>query len=248
MLRPNIVDFNKSDRNTQNHGQEFLKVMLQQTYFTFIQALPLVVVIASIVGAAVAFKARFTLSFMGSDSNKLGEILVFVLFRELTPLLTALLVIARSVTAVASELATMTVQKEIEALEFIGIDINQFLLAPRICAGVISLFCLSFCFWIISLAGSWISINWFSYWPIDRFLGVISSSIMPMDILFFFLKGIVTGAVIFFMASRTGLSVKGASFEVPIVTNKAVVDALFVAIGIQILLSAIFYLSFGIKI
>lgn len=248
MLRPTSSTIEDLRSNAQSHGKEFLKVMLQQVYFTFIQALPLIVIIASIVGAAVAFQTRFTLSFVGTDGNKLGEILVFVLFRELTPLITALLVIARSITAVSSELATMTVQKEIEALEFIGIDVNQFLLAPRILAGVISLFCLSFCFWMISLAGSWISINWFSYWPIDRFFGVIAGSIMPMDILFFLLKSTITGATVFYMAARTGLSVKGASFEVPIVTNKAVVDALFVAMGVQIILSVIFYLSFGVKI
>ncbi len=248
MLKPNLSDFQDQSHGTQSHKKEFLRVMLQQVYFTFIQAMPLVVIIASIVGAAVAFQTRFTLSFVGTDGNKLGEILVFVLFRELTPLITALLVIARSITAVSSELATMTVQREIEALEFIGIDINQFLLAPRIAAGVISLFCLSFCFWLISLAGSWISINWFSYWPIDRFLSVIAGSLMPSDIFFFILKSFFTGAIVFYMAARTGLKVKGASFEVPIMTNKAVVDALFVAMGIQILLSLIFYLSFGVKI
>ncbi|MBT3234609.1 MAG: ABC transporter permease [Bdellovibrionales bacterium] len=248
MLRLQVENGQTKMVKGRTHRQEYLRVLLQQIYFTFNQALPLVLIIASIVGAAVAFQARFTLSFLGTDAGRMGEILVFILFRELTPLLTSLIVIARSVTAVSSELATMTVQQEIEALEFIGIDINRYLLLPRIVAGAISLFSLSFVFWMISLIGSWVGVNWSSYWPFDRFLEVIAQALTPMDIIFFVLKGVLTGAVVFYLACRIGLSVRNASFEVPIVTNHAVVDTLFVALGIQIFLSAIFYFLFGVTL
>ena len=61
-----------------------------------------------------------------------GKILVWVVMRELAPLLTATIVIARSGTAIATELGSMKINGEIDAIEMLGIPADRYLILPRI--------------------------------------------------------------------------------------------------------------------
>ena len=103
-------------------------------------------------GVIVSFQSNMGLSLLGGDSQ-VGRILVFVLFRELTPIACSIILIARSATAMAAELATIKVQQEVEALHVMGISVYHYLLAPRIVASMVSLFCMAVIFWMFSIAG-----------------------------------------------------------------------------------------------
>ncbi|MEK6625960.1 MAG: ABC transporter permease [Bdellovibrionota bacterium] len=239
-----ILEYIPHDRG-QRH--EFLRVFLRQTYYTFNQAIPLMAILGVFAGLSVALQARLGLSFVGGNDS-LGQIVVVVLIRELAPLMSSLVLIARSATAVASELATMKVQQEIDALLAMRINIKQYLLGPRLLAATISIFCMAVCFVMAGIVGAWFGCNFWNYYPLFQFLNSISLSLAPADIFFFIAKTCVIGQAIFMVAIKSGMSLKKAPFEVPIVTNQAVVDALFVAIGIQIFISGIFYLWIGLKI
>jgi phospholipid/cholesterol/gamma-HCH transport system permease protein len=227
-----------------SHWSEFQRNFLLQVYFTFVQSMAMLMFLGFSSGVVIAFQSNMGLSLFGGD-QQVGKILVFVLFRELTPLACSIILIARSATAMASELATIKVQQEIEALKIMGISIYHYLLSPRITASMLSLFCMSIMFWMFSLAGSWIGINYTGHMPVDQFLSAIALSIIPGDLLFFTLKTLTLGGVIAYIACTRGLSLKSAPFEVPIVTNKAVVDALTVAIAVHIAYSVAFYLING---
>lgn len=231
----------------KGHLQQFIKVFLSQTYFTFVQALPLLAIIGTLTGVAFAFQAQLGLTFFGGREN-LGKFLVFILLREAVPFLTGMLLITRSVTAVASELATMKVQKEIDALETIGIDIEKYLLHPRIAAGSVSFFCMAVTIAGFALLGCWIGSNWYSYYPLNEMLDNIALTLTPADFIFFILKTFPNGLLVFYIGARKGLSLKKASFEVPIVTNQAVVESLLAALGFQLILSALFYAIIGVKL
>lgn len=239
-----LIDYIPRD---QGHQREFVRVFLRQTYYTFIQAIPLMAILGVFAGLSVAFQARLGLSFIGGNDN-IGQIVVIVLIRELAPLMSSLVLIARSATAVASELATMKVQQEIDALNFMGINVKQYLLGPRIAAAMVSIFCMASVFMGAGMVGAWFGANFWSYFPLIQFLNSITAGLSPLDILFFALKTVTIGLAIFTVAIRNGLSLKKAPFEVPIVTNQAVVDALFMAIGLQVVISGIFYIVVGINV
>ena len=226
------------------HRSEFLKNFLLQVYFTFVQSTYMLMFLGFCAGVTVSFQSNMGLSLLGGDSQ-VGRILVFVLFRELTPIACSIILIARSATAMAAELATIKVQQEIEALHIMGISVYHYLLAPRIVASMVSLFCMAIIFWIFSIVGGWLGVNYDGHMPIDQFLNSIALSIRPGDLLFFGLKTLTLGAAIAYIACTRGLSLKNAPFEVPIVTNKAVVDALTAAISINVAYSVLFYLIHG---
>ncbi len=214
--------------------KEFFLMVLLQTYFTFIQSLKLLVVSALIIGFVVAVQAQIGLSVFGKLES-LGQVLNTVLFREVTPLFITIFIIIRSITAITSDIATMKATNQIEALEFMGIDINDYLVRPRIFAGSISFFCMSFTFFVISLLGFWAALN-------------INSNISLDEITFFFIKTIIIGGLVVALACKHGLSLQNATFEIPIVTNRSVVQCLIYGIGLQMSFTAIAYLMFEVGI
>ena len=99
-----------------------------------------------------------------------------------------------------------------------------------------------------ALIGSWLGVNMTSSFSVSQFLTSVSKSVMPGDILFFVLKSTIPGALVFMVACHKGLSLKAASYEVPIVTNHAVVDAFSLALVAQFILSLAFYAIYGIDL
>jgi len=93
------------------------RVIVQQLYFTAIQALPVIVPIALLVGSAVIIQfARL------SGQYDFARISVLLIIREIGPVITAMIVILRSATAVTIEISYMRVLHELDALEMNGID------------------------------------------------------------------------------------------------------------------------------
>ena len=229
------------------HRREFSAVFLKQVFYTYNQSIAILCILGVISGIAVAFQAHAGLSLLGS-TEQFGSLLALLLVRELTPVVASLLFVTRSVTAIASDLATKKVIHEVEALELMGINILHYLIAPRILAGVVSLFCMSVTFGCFAIIGSYIGSNWYSYIPPNRFADAFSHSLYMSDFVFFTLKSTIPGALAARLGCKSGLSLQKASFEVPIVTNKAVVDALTLVIVLHMGLSAIFYMIHGFNV
>lgn len=231
----------------RGHRGQFTRNFLMQIYFTFVQSLIMVAVLGLVTGLALAFQTQFGLALLGSHLQ-LGKIFVFLIFRELTPLVAGMLLIARSVTAVAAEIATAKFQQETEALNVMGISLYHYLFAPRIVGGMMSLFCMAATFWAFALLGGYIGANLDSYHPPDQFLTSIANGLRPGDFLFFLLKTMLVGGVVSHIGIKRGLSLVAAPFEIPIVTNKAVVDALTVALGMHFALTFAYYVIYGLDL
>ena len=82
-----------------------------------------------------------------------GKILIWVVVRELGPLLAAIIIIARSVTAISAELGAMNVENEIENIEMMGIDPSRYLIMPRVFALTLSAVMLTFYFELAAIFG-----------------------------------------------------------------------------------------------
>jgi phospholipid/cholesterol/gamma-HCH transport system permease protein len=118
------------------------------------------------------------LQFSGiSAQHDLGRVTVALLIREFGPLVTALVVILRSATAVTIETGYMKVLREIEALELQGVDPLDILYVPRMIGVTVSLFCLITIFCITSVLGGY-AIAWaLTTLPLQNFLAQIGKAI-----------------------------------------------------------------------
>lgn len=115
---------------------------LQQTARAGLRLLPMFLFISAALGLLVIGQAVSWLTRVGAI-NYLGTIMVIVVVRELGPLLTAFLVLARVGTANVIELGTARAMGEVEALEALGIDPVHYLVAPRVVGMMLGVFALT---------------------------------------------------------------------------------------------------------
>lgn len=207
--------------------------MTSQIYFSGVMALPLMTFIALAVGSITVLQTTAQLSVVGPQ-EVMGNILVVTIVRELGPLLTSLIVIARSGTAVASEVGNMQVNKEIESLRLMSIEPLSYVVFPRIIGGIVSLVCLAFYFNTVALLGGYFVASFVSELTFSFYLDFISHALSPNDFLLNILKNIVGGLLIFSIACEQGFKVKQGPHEVPIATTKSVVHSIIAVVAFNL--------------
>ena len=223
-------------------ARSIFAVISAQIYFTGWQALPLVSILALTTGSILILQAMGNLTLLGG-TEMIGNFLVVVLVREVAPLLTALVVIARSGTAVASEVGNMRANREIEALESMGINPLSYIVFPRVIGGVISVLCLAFYFTFVSLVGGFLVTKIVHNMPLSFYIGSLLGAAAKEDVFIFLLKNSFSGMIIFVICCYQGLSVKRSPHEVPQVTTQAVVKSIIYVILFNLAVTAWFYLS-----
>ncbi|XZG68847.1 ABC transporter permease [Chitinibacteraceae bacterium HSL-7] len=105
------------------------RVLAKQIYFTGIEALPIVLLLGVALGGILVNVLHGQ---YGQSTAFTLKLLAQVCFSELAPLLVAMTLIARSSSAVASELASMRIHGELRSLQRMGIDLVEYLVVPRV--------------------------------------------------------------------------------------------------------------------
>jgi phospholipid/cholesterol/gamma-HCH transport system permease protein len=221
-------------------GQAARRILIMQILFTFVQAWGISTLLALGIGAAVnvigiPFLARI------SQENLIYPLLIAIITRELGPLLGAFIIIARSATAIATEMAGMVISHEVEAYIAVGLDPIEYLAVPRFLGVTISMFLLNIYFSIFGLAGSFAVAQIFHAMPAELYFDNLLQILKPQDILISLIKSIAFGMIISVVAITEGLAVERASTEVPVAGLRAVSSAFGGCIVIDILLSALYY-------
>jgi phospholipid/cholesterol/gamma-HCH transport system permease protein len=223
------------------HHHDVREVILRQVFFTGLQAFRLVAMGALIIGVVTVAQSSAQLSRLGG-SDALGPILVGAFIRELGPLVTVVVVVARSVSAIASELSSMKANGEIEGLRAVGVSPLSYLVVPRVISGAVSTLLLAIHFVWIAFAVGFVVAQFFVNMPFDRFYESIISSVSATDLFIFVIKTFTLGSLVFLLACYCGLRTSGTSFEIPQATTKAVVWSFMLSFGSQIVISGIYYL------
>ena len=86
-----------------------------------VNALPIIILIGALMGLILGFQSAMTLRDFGAEVF-VANLIAVSLFRELGPLITAIILTGRSGSAFAAELGTMTVTEEIDALTTMGLE------------------------------------------------------------------------------------------------------------------------------
>ncbi|MDR1058597.1 MAG: ABC transporter permease [Treponema sp.] len=211
-----------------------------QILFTFVEALGISSLLALGIGAAVN---AIGIPFLASLSRErlIYALLITIITRELGPLLTAFIIIARSVTAIATEIAGMVVSHEVEAYISVGLDPIEHLGVPRFLGVTISLFLLNIYFSIFGLAGSFVISQLFSPLPASVYFGNLLEFLTLPDLLISIIKSISFGMIISVVAMIRGFSVERSSTEIPVAGLKSVGASFGWCILLDIILTALYY-------
>ena len=211
-----------------------------QIIFTGVDALPTI----TFLGLATGFIFTFRLI---SISNTLGGtddrtiLLITVICLSAGPFLAAIIIISRTGSAIVVDLGNMKLHGEIEALENTGININDFIVAPRIISTAISQLAITVYFTVIALLSGIIISALFVNPAHFDFIFKISNSFTPYLMSIFVIKNIIFGYVIATVACYNGLRVQKSATEVPQRTTASIVQSLSFVFVIDALLTFAIY-------
>jgi phospholipid/cholesterol/gamma-HCH transport system permease protein len=227
-----------------SRGQAARKILVMQILFTFVEALSISAFLAIGIGAVVNIIGIPFLTLI-SQERLIYSLLIMIITRELGPLLTAFIIIARSATAIATEMAGMVISHELEAYISVGVDPIEHLAVPRFLGVTISLFLLNVFFNIFGLAGSFMVAQFFTPLPASVYFGNLLDVLSFPDLIISILKSVAFGMIISFVAISCGLAVERASTEVPVAGLKSVGAAFGWCISLDIIFSGLYYIMTG---
>ncbi|MBM3288525.1 MAG: ABC transporter permease [Candidatus Hydrogenedentes bacterium] len=161
--------------------------------------------------------------------------------REMAAVMTAVVVSARTGAAIAAELATMTVQEEIDALRGMGLNVTQFLVAPKLLALLIAMPCLTAIGMLSGIAGGMVWGTIALEIRADAWLNQTLGAATIDDISQGMFKSLAFAVVIVLIGCHNGLRVTGGSRGVGLMTTRAVVMDIFAIIVIDMLFAVLFY-------
>ena len=221
-----------------------LNLLLKQILFVGARSMLVIIIAGLFVGMVIALQFYDTLVRFGSVSL-LGSAVGLSLTRELGPVLTALMVIGRTGSAMCAEIGIMRIENQIDALECMAIDPYRFLISPRILAGVLCVPILTAIFIVVGIFGGYfVGVILFDV-SAGSYFQNMNDTVLNRDLLMGFIKSIVFGLLIVWISCEKGfnlhLNKNGAygSEGVSRVTTEAVVIASIAILFSDYLLSAL---------
>lgn len=220
--------------------QVAFKVLVMQIFFTGVEAISIVSLLALALGAVIIIQGSSLLSLIG-QTNFIYNILIVIITKELGPILTAFIIIARSGTAIATEIGNMVVTHEIEAYISVGINPISYLVVPRFIGVTVSLVILTLYFNFFGLFASFLITQLFRPIPFLEYFQNLLSTLQLGDIISSLVKSITFGTIISLVSTYQGFKVKFAITEIPQVVIKAVVQSFALCIVADVILVLLFY-------
>lgn len=195
-------------------------VIRMQILFTGVNALAIILLIALSLGAVIIVEGLQIFS-LGQNSL-LYTILITIITKELGPLLTAFIVMARSGVAIATELSNMVISQEIEAYMAVGINPISYLVVPRFVGVTVSVLALTILFSLGGLAGAWLIVQFIQPVPAGEYFTNLLGHLTLSDLTASMIKGTVFGMIIAVVSSYHGFQANQSPTEVPVLVIKAV--------------------------
>src|SRR5271157_2887590 len=214
-------------------GRSLSNLFAQPRYYadTLLQAdligvgsLPIVVLIGLFTGAVLALQTASTLQQFGSLSLT-GKLVALSMVRELGPVLTGILVAGRNSSGMASELGSMKVTEQIDAMRAMGVDPTKKLVTPRVTATVIMMFFLSIISDLVGLTGGFVISYLLLGLDPNQYWTTAYQALRFGDVFMGLGKPVVFGFIIASIGCYYGMTARGGTEGVGRATTQAVVSA-----------------------
>jgi phospholipid/cholesterol/gamma-HCH transport system permease protein len=187
-------------------------------------SLPIVVLTGFFTGAVLALQAANTLERFGSITL-VGQLVSISMVRELGPVLTSLMVTGRNSSGMASELGSMVVTEQIDAMRALGTDPMKKLVTPRVVATVFMLFFLTIISDLVGLTGGLFIAKLLLRLDARQYWSNAWQTLVFQDVFMGLLKPVLFGFIISTIGCFYGMNARGGTQGVGRATTQAVVAA-----------------------
>ena len=202
----------------------YIADMVQQADLIGVGSLPIVVLIGFFTGAVLAVQTANTLQRFGSITL-IGQLVALSMVRELGPVLTGILVAGRNASGMASELGSMIVTEQIDAMRALGTDPMKKLVTPRVVSTTLMLFLLTILSDFVGLAGGLMVSKLLLRLDARQYWNNAWQSLVFQDVFMGLVKPILFGFIIATVGCFYGMTARGGTQGVGRATTQAVVAA-----------------------
>lgn len=219
-----------------------LRRTIHQGMTVGVGAIPIVSLITFFVGLIMALQSAYELRRLGAIQFVADAVAISII-RELGPLITAIIVIGRSGSAFAAEIGTMKVTEEVDALETMGVRPVSFLVAPKFVAMLVMVPCLTIWADFMGVMGGCLFGVIGANFTLMSYLRATRDALVVGDILTGLVKSALFAVVITAVGCQEGFSTGAGAEEVGHSTTTAVVRSIFMVIAVDLVFTALFYLT-----
>ncbi len=219
--------------------------MIQQADLIGFGSLPIVLAATFFTGAALALNSATTLSRFGAVSL-IGQLVSIGIIRELGPVLAGLVVAGRNASGMASELGSMVVTEQIDAMRALGTDPTKKLVTPRVVSTVIMLFFLTILGDLLGLFGGSVVATLLLGLDPHQYWSNAWQTLVFEDVFMGLTKPLVFGFIVATIGCYYGLSTKGGTQGVGRSTTEAVVAAMILIIAVDVFVTRILMVLLGV--
>jgi phospholipid/cholesterol/gamma-HCH transport system permease protein len=205
-----------------------------------VQSIPIVSLVVFCIGAILALQMAPILKDYGALAQ-VADIIGIAMFRELGPLVAAIVLTGFAGASIAAELGSMVVSEEIEALEASAIPPIRFLVVPRVLATTVMMVSLAVVADLVGVAGGMIVSRFFLGIGLLQYIEHTFDIVKQRDFITGLVKAGVFGTLISGLACFLGLNVTGGAQGVGAATTRTVVLTIVALITVDLMFTAVFY-------
>jgi len=206
-----------------------------------VRSIPIVALVLFCIGAILALQMAPVLSSFGQQVM-VPDIISIAIFRELGPLVSAIVLTGFAGASIAAEIGTMVVSEEIEALEAHAIEPIRFLVVPRIFATTVMMVCLAVVGSLAGILGGLFVAVFALKMNFQQYITHTFDVLLARDFITGLVKAGVFGAIISALACHLGLRVTGGAQGVGVATTRTVVLTIVSLIAVDLLFTTVFYI------
>ena len=221
-------------------GQFYAKNFFLQLIKIGYNSLPVVGLTSIFTGMVLALQSYTGFSRFSAESA-IPNVVVLSITRELAPVLAGLMVAGRSGAAIAAEIGTMKVTEQIDALKTLSTNPFNYLVVPRVLAGIISLPILVFIGDIIGVLGGYLICTQVLNFNPVVYLQNTYNFVQFLDVFSGLVKACVFGFIITLMGCYYGFNAKGGAQGVGMSTTYSVVSSSILILLMNYILTSLFF-------
>ncbi|HEY8429523.1 MAG TPA: ABC transporter permease [Sandaracinaceae bacterium] len=206
--------------------------------FIAVQSIFIVGLTGTFVGAVFGLQIVDSLRPLGVE-NQVGTIVGLALTRELAPVFSALMITSRAGSAIATEIASMRVTHQIDALTTMSVNPVQYLVFPRVTAGILAGPVMSLLFLLVGLLGAYVVGVYLMGVDGGIFVERVKWYVDTSDVMQGLVKAAFFGGTVTLIACRQGFYASGGAVGVGRATNRAVVQSAVAILVLDYVLTSI---------
>ncbi|MDW7679930.1 MAG: ABC transporter permease, partial [bacterium] len=214
----------------------------QQSLLIGVSAFWIVALISFLIGFILALQSAAQLRQFGANIF-VADLIGIAMFKEMGPIMTAIVVAGRSGSAISSEIATMVVTEEMDALKTMALNPVRFVMIPKFHAITVTMPLLTIMADLIGIFGGLIIGVTYLQLSAAAFINELLSVVILKDVITGLVKSVVFAWIIVIVGCYCGLKVKGGAEGVGRATTASVVASIFLVIIADSILGLIFYFN-----